>query len=143
MPFLTADDYKLQIRADVLDKVTDSDAAIAPAAELATLEEMTSYLKTRYDVAAIFEATGGDRNPLLVMYAVDILLYHIHSRINPRQIPELRFVRYEAAINWLKSVSKGLILPTLPLNEDPDGEGANDNAGTTGMYTFQKRTNTY
>lgn len=48
-----------------------------------------------------------ERNPLLVMYACDIALYHLHGRISPRQIPDLRISRYERAIEWLEDVRKG------------------------------------
>lgn len=50
---------------------------------------------------------GDNRNQQLVMYMVDVVLYHIHSRIAPRNIPQLRMDRYDAAISWLKNVAKG------------------------------------
>jgi hypothetical protein len=65
---------------------------------------------------------GDNRNPLIKMYLIDILLYHVHSRINPRNIPELRAIRYDGnnsfqsggAIGWLKKIEKGLVSLDAP-----------------------------
>lgn len=49
--------------------------------------------------------TAGDpRNALIKRYTVDIVLYELHCRINPRNIPEFRMQRRDDAINWLKLV---------------------------------------
>lgn len=58
---------------------------------------------------------GDDRNHVIVMYLADITLYHLHSAINPRNIPELRGIRYDAAREWLRDVSRTIINPDLPL----------------------------
>lgn len=160
--FLLEKDYKKQIKADALESITQSDSAILSEAELATIEEMSSYLRERFDCAAIFspvlpydetliypqgarilyqtqlyQATsdteagelpnespnyqlGDSRNALIVMYAIDILLYHIHSRLAGRQMPEIRIIRYEAALRWVQMAGNGKItadLPTLPAEE--------------------------
>lgn len=121
MIYLDITDFDKQIKADVLTVVIGNDNAILDSSELATIAEMTSYLANRYDTANIFNKAGAARNSLIVLYAVDILLYHIHSRINPNKIPDLRGIRYESAITWLKMVSKGELMPDLPLLESPDG----------------------
>ena len=142
MIFLVNTDFNTQIRADVLDKIIDADTSLLGEMELAAIEEMTSYL-FRYNVAAAFAEIGPARSRLLVMYCVDIMLYHLHSRINPRQVPEIRFVRYEAAKKWLESVSKGLIIADLQAkpNDDANGDGVSDSLGTMKIFTFPKRNN--
>ena len=123
MAFLTNDDYKPQIREWIKNIVINEDPAIQTKSELAAQAEMESYLRNRYKVGEIFEAQDTERNALLVMYMVDITLYHLHSNISPENVPELRFTRYEAAINWLKAVAKGDISPNLPeYSGDPDSE---------------------
>src|SRR5690606_33860118 len=128
MAFLTNDDYKPQIRDWIKNIVINEDPAIQSKSELAAQAEMESYLRDRYKVGEIFEAEGTARNALIVMYMVDITLYHLHSNISPENVPELRGIRYEAAINWLKAVAKGSISPNLPEHtsdpdsEDPDGD---------------------
>lgn len=65
---------------------------------------------------------GDNRNQQIVMYLIDITLYHLHSRINPRNVPELRMIRYDGnnalqtggAVGWLKRVASGDITADLP-----------------------------
>jgi phage gp36-like protein len=114
MPFLSQADYDPQIRQDVHRVVDDADVSLMQLAEAEGIEEMTSYLGVRFDCAAIFATTGASRNPLIIMYLVDIVLYHIHARISPRNVPEIRQIRYERAIDWLRDVAKGVLNPNLP-----------------------------
>jgi hypothetical protein len=48
--------------------------------------------------------TGEKRNALIKRYVIDITLYELHSRINPRNIPEFRIQRRDDAIKWLGMV---------------------------------------
>ena len=65
---------------------------------------------------------GDNRNQLIVMYLLDIAVNHLHARINPRNIPDLRKERYDGnnatqnggAIAWLKRVASGDITADLP-----------------------------
>jgi len=50
---------------------------------------------------------GDNRCQQLVQLVTDISLYHLHSRISPVNIPELRSNRYRAAIDLLKMASEG------------------------------------
>lgn len=126
--FITVEDYKPQIQDAILQSVLGgaiSGNTTLASAELAAQSEMESYLRARYDVVNIFNKTGIDRNEHLVMLLIDMVLYHLHSRINPNKTPEIRGIRYEAAISWLKSVAKGEISPDLPLLEDTEGNAIN------------------
>lgn len=114
MIYLVESDFESQIKLDILDKITQNNASIVYDAERKTIAEMDAYLRTRYDVAQVWNKSGEDRNALLVMYGVDIFLYHIHSRLNPRQIPDIRGIRYDAAIAFLKDVAKSIISLDLP-----------------------------
>jgi len=67
-------------------------------------------------------AQGDNRNQQIVMYLLDITLYHLHSRINPRNVPDLRKERYDGnsptqsggAIAFLKRVASGDVTADLP-----------------------------
>jgi hypothetical protein len=76
--------------------------------------------QTAIDDAATWAATD-NRDQQMVMYFADITLYHLHARIAPRNIPELRVARYDAAIDWLKMCAKGDITPNLPLLQPKQG----------------------
>jgi|SRR5690606_18466899 len=127
MAFLTETDYEVQIRNWVKQIITQHKIDVLHQAELAAQAEMESYLRQRYDVRDIFSQTGEDRNALIVLYMIDIALYHLHSNISADNIPELRIIRYNAAKEWLKAVAKGDISPDLPENnsgnDDDDASG--------------------
>ena len=123
MSFLTDQDYDVQTRSTILSVLT-TDALSRANAENMAQEEITSYLRPRgYDVAAIFSATGTGRNSLIIMYMIDMAVYHLHSSIAGRAIPKNREDRYKAAIEWLNKVNHGKLDPSLPkipdLSTDP------------------------
>lgn len=62
-----------------------------------------------------------NRDQQMVLFFCDIVLYHLHARIAPRNIPELRVKRYDDAINWLKMCAEGAITPQLPLIQPKQG----------------------
>ncbi|MDH4127157.1 MAG: DUF1320 domain-containing protein [Spirochaetota bacterium] len=73
---------------------------------------------------------GDNREPKLKTVVIDIVLYNIHSRITPHDIPVIRQIRYdgagnkdksEHAIGWLEKVQKGVITPALDILLDDDG----------------------
>jgi phage gp36-like protein len=118
MIFLTDDDFtEYQVRTEVLQVLTISETSL-DTAELSAQEQATSYIRARYDAAATFAATGVARNPLIVMYMIDLILYHLHSNTPSRVVPKQREDRFNAAITWLEKVNGGALLPTLP--ELPD-----------------------
>lgn len=121
--FLSKKDYKPQIQKEIQDIISDDPNAWHQS-ELQAEEEITGYLRNRFTTPDIFNKVGTDRNHRIVMIMVDVVLYHIHSRIAPRNIPEVRIIRYEQAIDWLKAVNRGSIVPDLPILKDEDGEDA-------------------
>lgn len=64
---------------------------------------------------------GDNRDPQMVLYLCDIVLYHLHTRIAPRNIPELRVKRYDDAIMWLRMCAEGNVTPNLPLIKPKQG----------------------
>jgi phage gp36-like protein len=65
------------------------------------------YSRQPWQASAAPFVVGDNRNQQLVNYVIDVMLYHLFSRIAPRNIPELRMERYDMAIAWLKNVAKG------------------------------------
>ncbi|RYD57003.1 MAG: DUF1320 domain-containing protein [Sphingobacteriales bacterium] len=64
---------------------------------------------------------GDNRNQQLLMYLVDMVLYHVHSRIAPQNIPQLRQNRYDTALDWLVRSAKGEITADLPVLQPKQG----------------------
>lgn len=50
---------------------------------------------------------GDNRNQQMVLSVIDVVLFHLHTRISPSNVPEYRAQRYDNAIAWLKSCAKG------------------------------------
>lgn len=121
--FITLEDYDASIHREILDALLrhDSDiedSAIVEICEDRAIEEMTGYMDKFYDCDAIFNATGSDRNQLVLMMALDIAIYHIFCQHNPYKISQVRKDRYDRAVEWLKAVAAGKVTianaPRLP-----------------------------
>ena len=112
--FIDRADYATAINGYILDQIVQFDDTKLDVVETQVIQEMTGYLNARYDTAAIFATTGGSRNPLVVMYAVDMSLYYLHRLINPKKVPDFRKERYQYAIEWLEKVQKQTVNPDLP-----------------------------
>jgi len=113
--FVTKDDLLENIRENVLDGITSFDDNKLISAIKFAVSLMEGHLNARYDTAAIFNATGDNRNPVILTYCIDIALYRMHSRINPRKIPKFRKDNYDDAMMWLDGVkSEKINQPGLP-----------------------------
>lgn len=107
--------------------------------ELEAIEEITQYIAARYDAPAIFAAVAPNRSALIVMYCVDVILYHISAATTPRQVPQVRKDRYDNAIDALKYIARGLSNPPLPLLTD-----AQNNVVSPGRFgSVEKDQNRY
>lgn len=82
----------------------------------------TYYFSNKLPTDTAYWTKGDNRNPQIKMYVIDVMLYHLCSRINPRNIPELRAIRYDGndpkqiggAIGWLKNVEAGKVNLNAP-----------------------------
>lgn len=120
--FITDEDYKVVIGDNALRVVTQVSQENRANAETEAIEEISGYLRPKYDCPAIFSAEGEQRNRLVVMYTCDIALYHMSASLPQKMGMEIRKERYERAIKWLEGVQAEKILPDLPLATDENGE---------------------
>ena len=85
-----------------------------------------------------------NRNPQIRMMLVDIILYHLNSRLNPRNIAEKFAIRYDGnhafqtggAIGWLKKVMNGQVNLNCP-------EISNNIEGNSIIWGSYPKTNNY
>jgi hypothetical protein len=84
----------------------------------------------------LFYALGDARSQQMVQTITDITLYHIHSRIAPRNIPDIRVKRYDDAKKWLKMCYMGDVTPNLMVKTPRSG-------GRIRIGSNQKNINTY
>jgi hypothetical protein len=82
---------------------------------------------------------GDNRDQQMLQKVIDIALYHLHARIAPRNIPELRITRYlgqdkdramgtggilypiYSALGWLQACARGEVTPQLPVLQPKQG----------------------
>ena len=119
--FVTEEDYKVVIGDTALKVISQVSEENIASAEAEAREEIAGYLRPKYDCEAVFSAKGNDRNRLIVMYTCDIALYHMSASVPQKMGSEIREERYKRAIDWLKGVRTGEIIPDLPLAVDSDG----------------------
>ena len=110
--FINIEDYDASIHREILDALLRKesptyDPQIVEICEDRAVSEMRGYLNKIYDCNAIVSARGDDRHPLILMFALDITIYHIFTQHNPYKIAKIRQDRYERAIEWLKGVMGG------------------------------------
>lgn len=105
--FIHPEDYDASVHQEILNAITRGDKTIIEMCEERALSQMRGYLAGRYDCDALFRAQGEDRHPLILMYAVDISLYHLFSVHNPQKMTTIRKDRYDEAIQYLDGVARG------------------------------------
>ena len=127
--FIDITDYDASIHREILDSLlrqgtADYDPQIIEICEDRAVMEMRSYLNKKYDCRRIFEARGTDRHALVLMFAIDIAVFHIYCQHNPYKMSKTRQDRYDRAVEWLKGVMRGDVTiegaPLLPANEIED-----------------------
>ena len=125
MDFITQEDFKIVVGENALKVITQASDENRAGAVKEAQEEISGYLRPKYDCAAIFTSQGENRNSQIVMIACDIALYHMVSAQPQKMGSEIREERYKRAIAWLEGVQAGKIVPDLPLVVDSEGEPAN------------------
>ncbi len=124
MSFLTLDDYKVVCSPADLDIISQSDPANRERAERAAFEEIAGYVRSRYDIAAAFEARDIARNPLLVQFAVSIALWWLGQWLPGMMGSDSRELLYKSAIDRLKDIQNGKFIPDFPeYARGPDSSG--------------------
>jgi len=125
MDFITQEDFKVLVGDTAFKVITQANDENRDNAVKEAQEEISGYLRPKYDCAAVFSAEGDNRNRQVVMIACDIALYHMISAAPQKMGSDIREERYKRAIGWLEGVQAGKIVPDLPLVTDSEGEPTN------------------
>lgn len=123
--FINEADYKVVIGDQALKVISQVSPENRANAEAEAIEEISGYLRPKYDCDAIFATETDARNRLVVMYTCDIALYHMSASMPQKMGSEIREERYKRAVTWLEGVQSGKIVPELPVVTDDDGEPIN------------------
>ena len=116
--FIQPSDCYASVHHEILDSLTRNDNAIIEICGYRAISEMRGYLSKRYDCNEIFKQIDENRNQLIVMMTIDLIVYHIFCIHNPLKLSQMRKDRYDRAMEWLRNVAKGNIdidgAPLLP-----------------------------
>ena len=96
--FIQPSDYDASVHREILDSLTRNDNAIIEICEDRAISEMRGYLSKRYDCNEIFKQIDENRNQLIVMMTIDLIVYHIFCIHNPQKLSQMRKDRYDRAM---------------------------------------------
>lgn len=127
MAYLTKSDFNTAMYTHIIDEIADFDDSAVAQCIAVGIEQVKSYLKNRYDTAAIFSAEGDDRNPLILEYCKVVAVWELLKLCSAETLYEFWQQRYDRVIEWLEGVRDGKNTPDLPLlTRDIDGDGNPD-----------------
>ncbi|MBY0488186.1 MAG: DUF1320 domain-containing protein [Flavobacteriaceae bacterium] len=125
--FIEIEDFGSVIYAYQVEQITEGNEDLVNQALAAGVEEAKSYLTANvnslktfdgrivYDVEAIFNTSGLDRNSLILQHCLTLAKFHLAVLCNADFIYEQAKERYDRAIDWFTKLAKGtVVLTSLP-----------------------------
>lgn len=114
MVFLTKDDFKTKLSADIIAQITDSDDTVLDDAELQAMAIIQEALSATYDLDAEFAKTAGERHKNLMRWMLNLLVYFIYELVPDTQVPERVVKNYDDTIAKIERLEAGKGNTTLP-----------------------------
>lgn len=139
--FVTDNDWDTLADEEGLAIISQSSETNKNRAVRMSIDEITAYLSSRYNCKKIFNATGEERNNVVLMYVMDCALYHMCSWLPQRMGIEIRKERYERVLEWLEKVNKGILNPSLPSNLEDDEGNINEDKLSVTWHSLPKNNN--
>lgn len=121
MPFIEKSDLLPYIDQDQLDLVSQANDSYIDEAINNAIAQVSSSLRTRYDVDDTFSKTGSERDREVLENTIDIALFKLYKSSSTNMIPQHRQFLYESALKWLRDVVKGAIAINIKVAQDEDG----------------------
>ena len=132
MSLVTPAELKSHIYDYQVQQITENDSTITETA-ISTAEALVkSYLASRFDTDAIWATTGSDRPPLVLDLIKTIAVYKLIRLCNVDILYDRYHDAYLEAIDILKPVSTGTIVPNLPRRGSGGGRGGGSGSGDGG-----------
>lgn len=124
--FLEISDLGSAIYDYQLNQITEGDDTIIETGCATAIEEVRSYITANnqhgwkdgrflYDVDAVFNAVGTERNALILAHTKTCAVWHIIQLCNADVMYQHVKERYDRSIAWLRDLASGKVtLSTLP-----------------------------
>lgn len=97
--YIQKKDYFGIIKEEYLDQITKQNPALLDEVEAMAMDEVKIFIPD-IDFST-------NTNKALKMRVMDIALYHIHSRLPVKDVPQIRIDRYLQAIAWFEKITSG------------------------------------
>lgn len=107
---LQIQDFNTHLYTEVINVISRDDDTVLQDAINAAESEAKGYL-SRYNIDELFEASGSDRDPILLMFLKDMAIWHFIVVANPSVDIEYRRDRYNDAKDWLVKIQTGKVSP--------------------------------
>jgi len=124
MEFIKREELLTYIKDNVLNSITQFDDTYLDKLEKIAISEINSYIGTKYDMNFEFSRTGDDRNYYLISIVIDIMIFHLYSRVAPDNIPEIKLQRYGKVVEWLELAAKGKVSPNFKVLDNKYDTGS-------------------
>lgn len=125
---------------EILQTIARKPENIATAIKEA-IEEVSSYLRARYDIDPELQKTGSSRNTLVLKMVRDIAVYNCFLGSNPVNMPEIRILNYNNTIKFLINIqAEKANIPGLARLSDAAGTSGSNSLIFGG---YKRRKNSY
>ncbi|MFN8238623.1 MAG: phage protein Gp36 family protein [Chitinophagales bacterium] len=125
--FITENDLKTGSFVSVITDSINDYAAAAEEIEKNNIALIKGKIGTRYDVSAIFSATGNNRNRTIVKVLTILVLYDLIRRNAMRKVPDDYKEDWNWAMKWLDAVRDGKESPQdLPIIDTTTGDSLSE-----------------
>ncbi|WP_264520378.1 DUF1320 domain-containing protein [Flavobacterium sp. N1994] len=125
--FLEKSELKTVSTTEIINLITNGDESIITTIISECIDVMSGYLFQYFDTAAIFEATGDERNLTILKHLKALVIHGIYKR-RSKTMNESVKDDYDEAMTWLEKVSEGKIKPPLPIRMVDNGNGGTEAA---------------
>ncbi|MDY0102816.1 MAG: DUF1320 family protein [Lentimicrobium sp.] len=140
MPYITENDYKGRITADLLSLATEDDPDVLIFCDKIAVDSISGYIGHIYDVGGEFAKTATDRNFQLLGWALGIAIYNIFLRLPDVDMPEKIKTEYDQLITDLQDIGRGKFNVNLPPVSGTDPETPDETgSGLRRMGSDKKR----
>ncbi|MBN8569656.1 MAG: DUF1320 domain-containing protein [Ignavibacteria bacterium] len=108
MPYTDKAYFLLKIKSEELERLTDDDDAILNSAIKSADSLIDTYLNNVLFNPPIFDVEGSGPE-IIRQCSYDIAVFYLHDRIQYSEIPQWVKEKYNAAIDFLTKIAKGII----------------------------------
>lgn len=121
--FITEADYLVYIKDVRLQQMVEDNEQIMEDAEDTAIAVVSDALYSRYDIDAIFAATGNDRHRQVIRWVLNLTLYYLHERLPERLIPDRVLKNYDNTLQMLTDIEDGKKSTRLPELSETNEDG--------------------